>query len=328
MESLVWRPILACLVTLSGCGGGGISGDTVTASTTITGQGTPIANLQGSAEGLNAALHRDCLKDVISCLTPSTMAGTFGSLALRVSAGGNQYARLVVVEPDADGSHTFDFQVPTAIPGTFECCDGKTWGVNDGSFKDLQWTLASVDATLVDPLDLVGTFTLRLVYQDDAALGYKRGDVLLRDSDGAFRWCQANATSAADCSLTRPTDPVLQDADIVDFVPDPGDGGSQSTLPYITAEVFPDATGNGIIDVGVDAAGFADVAWNFAVDFDTTGAFAVMQSSPGDSPHMANVADLMGRVFLRGLSATPAATKDGAGGSKVGVGIASVLTTE
>ncbi len=320
--------VLFVAAGLSACGGSSGPKTSVNGSTTIRGsisaaQSAPFPSGGGqpftTSIGLNQARGNACQLNVATCFTPTAFSGKFDSLKLRLGISG-VYLGLDVI-PSASAPQTFDFSNPTALDKGFPCCDGKSWDTHGALFKDLIWTLASVDATFDKPGGLSGTVALRLVYAADDALGYTKGDVLIKDGMD-YKWCPVGSTTLAQCSTTRPSNPITQDMDVVHYTP----MSNEPALPYLDAEVFPDSTGHGVVDFSESANEFVTKQWAFTVDFDATGAFAVAQKTPGVDVTFNTPQEMMAQLFLRGLSAYPAALKAKDGGSSVGAGISAVLT--
>ena len=292
---------------------GSVTTQTTITSSTLTSSALTILNARDSSnhassalssQGLNQIAHK-CPSGAVTCFTPTSFTGKFSTLNLRVTPGNNNYIRLPVIEPEQNdvATRTFDLSLSEAINANFKCCEGKSWKTNEGSYTDLLWTVGIIDVTFSGTtLGFSGTYSLRFVFANDAALGYVRGDILIKDGTD-YKWCPKNTTVLSACSTTRPDAPITQDEAVVNYAPKAGD----PKLPYLNAELYPDATGKGKFAVSSDD--LIDSSLTLTVDFDLEKILAV----DGVEKTFGNIFEAMPEIFVRGFSAAPAKASGGGG---------------
>ncbi|MDO8518708.1 MAG: hypothetical protein Q7T11_00920 [Deltaproteobacteria bacterium] len=291
-------------------------GDSETASAVTTLEGSLISDtilelvhrnsggLLAASTGLNEAM-TPCPSGSDTCFTPSAFGGLYDSFSVRVSNDG-AYTNLTIIPSTTAGvaDKSFDFGSPSAVSGSYECCDGESWGNNDGvQLKDMIWTLGAIDFTFDgESLGFTGTHTLKLVYADNEALGYERGDVLLKVGDD-YTWCPTTALTTADCSTTRMDSAITQEAAFVDYEAAAGD----PQLPYFDAELYADASGS--IQSPPASEDLIASTFAFTVDFDMEDSMAV----PEPDAVYADIFEAMPEIYARGLNVAPTGTLQSVG---------------
>lgn len=256
-----------------------------------------------SSSGLNQA-KTPCPSGANTCFTPSAFGGKFESFSVRVSQDGS-YISLNIIPSTTAGTadKTFDFGAPAAISGSYSCCGGESWSANEVQLKDMIWTLGSIDFTFDGTsLGFTGTHTLKLVYADNTALGYIKGDILLKVGDD-YKWCPTTATTTNDCSTTRMASPITQDAAFVNYTAAAGD----PSLPYFDAELYANAAGT--VQTAPASEELKTKTFEFTVNFDMTDSFAVPEANAAYS----NIFQAMPKIYARGLNVAPTGTLQSVG---------------
>lgn len=241
------------------------------------------------------------------CFAPSKLTGKYFGAGLLIQAQGN--GMLAYLHADnwaaiSGASETFDFDAsaPLSSSGALKCCGGEgDLAADNVYFSDTAYVFAYLDATFqlpystadkqnVSPL-MKGDHTIRFVMVDDIIAGYKRGDLLYKDTDSVFKWVD----STGSLSATRPTSPLTMHKKIVDLEPRFADG--KEAVPVFYTGV--NAAADGGLNVTSEAElKETDITYTFS--FDTSG-FMVLMRGADQMLTVQSIKDIFTYIHLAGL---------------------------
>lgn len=309
-----FRFALFCAVCLGGCDGMNEKGGEkksyafgAEATVSIGGSGLNVVGTT-STRLLQSTL---CTEDQpnLTCVAPSALTGIYYGLGLLIQAGGSGLQGYLLNDTWSDidastPSFAFDAASPSPTTGTLSCCGGQG-DLTGGNvyFSNVSFVFGYLDATFKVPYSTAqqstvsatmnAAHTVRFVLTDEALAGYKRGDLLYKDTDGTFKWCDSSGT----LTQTRPSSPITMNSKVVNWT-NPFEGGAED-IPVIYTAVN-DQDG-GKVTTSEDA--LKDPGKTYQFDFDTTYFVAIMKGR-GDLSTLQTVKDLLGAMHLQGLPHT------------------------
>lgn len=200
------------------------------------------SSLQRLAKSNPNTFSTQTCKSGYTCKDATNMSGEATVVTIMISGNGSNqgdggpdgYALSVIAPNDdarqrpdlPDGSSAsvaFDLSSPTPVSGKLMCCGGPEGYVPDdraittsvmGMYKYLDITFN--ETTL-------GSRTVRVVFTEVSSMGYKRGDLLVKNGAN-FEWCDSGG-----CSTTRPSSPY-QESSIANYS-FPSEG-NKNIVPY------------------------------------------------------------------------------------------------
>ncbi len=242
----------------------------------------------------------------ISCAGVSDMSGKLLTVGLLIQAGGSGMQSYLLTDnfSDVTGDSTaydFDFRNPVTTKGALGCCGG-TGDLNSGNtyFSDANFLFGYIDASFKIPYvstssvnaNMLATHTVRFVLADKTSTGYKRGDLLIQDTDETFKWMTADGTLSA----TRPASPITMDSKVVDYT-NPFEKGN-TEIPVIGAQIQSPEGGDN--KVTTDEAALKETGNTYSFDFDAS-SLIVFMLAPSELTIIQTKAEMLKRIHLQGL---------------------------
>ncbi|MFH1728504.1 MAG: hypothetical protein ABIA04_08800 [Pseudomonadota bacterium] len=260
-----------------------------------------VTNAIPGAKGVKASAGT-CPSDK-ECLTPINVEGKIYYAGIMVGDESGYSLGLLGPIEGTEGLTTYavsttfyDFDFSDQLKSDSDgitCCGGSAYPADDDAYVSrIEITFGYLDATFeISTGDISGAHTVRFVYGDVDALGYKKGDVLYKDSAGSFNWCDSSVCTHS----TRPSSPV-QNADILAYSGTPDGMGSQ-VIPSFSASVT--NTNLQMTQTEVLAN-----SWDFTIDFNMTNGLSFDQ----DPSNYLTVIEMLNGI---NLVAEPGSTDEG-----------------
>lgn len=242
----------------------------------------------------------------ISCADVSDVSGKLLTVGLLIQAGGQGMQSYLLTDnfSDVTGDSTaydFDFRNPVTTSGALGCCGGTGDLTNENSyFSDANFLFGHMDVSFKIPYvntnqvntEMLATHTVRFVLADKTSTGYKRGDLLLQDSDDAFKWMSADGTLSA----TRPASPITMDAQVVNYT-NPFEKGN-TEIPVVSAQIQSPEGGDNKVTTSEDK--LKDTGNTYSFDFDAS-TLVVFMLAPSELTIIQSKAEMLKRIHLQGL---------------------------
>ncbi len=249
----------------------------------------------------NAALPPElrCM-EMTTCFTPIAFSGKILAAGLGISSkgqletylfGGDQYSGLA---PDLGSTeYDFDLKNPTANAGTLSCCNGSSSFEEEGYFQTAKFLISYADFGIAfkapNNTKLNGEHTYRFVLANNKALGYVRGDILLKDpSDSVFKWIRSDGTLSA----SRADGVAVQDSAVVNWTNPFGKGNME--IPILESAFLEESK------VVVSRKDLEENQVSFQFDLDATN-MVILNQDPGMLDIFNTQFELASKLHLRGL---------------------------
>lgn len=209
-----------------------------------------------------------------TCVTPTNVTGKLYYAGIMVgNESGYSLGFIGPLDPSGTAGITdstteledFDLAEEATISGSgMTCCGGSPYPADtDAYVTRIEILFGYVDTVFtVSSGTLSGAHTIRVVYSDITDLGYTKGDMLYKDTDDAFKWCDSTGCS----HTTRPTSPY-QNSEVVDYAGSE-DGMGNQIIPSFAAHV-PEADRYLLTQTELLAN-----SWVFTIDFTMTNGIA------------------------------------------------------
>jgi hypothetical protein len=242
----------------------------------------------------------------ISCAGVSDMSGKLLTVGLLIQAGGQGMQSYLLTDnfSDVTGDSTaydFDFRNPVTTSGALGCCGGTgDLSSENAYFSDANFLFGYIDASFKIPYvntnqvnsEMLATHTVRFVLADKTSTGYKRGDLLLQDSDDTFKWMTSDGTLSA----TRPASPITMDTQVVNYT-NPFDKGN-TEIPVIASQILSPEGGDNKVTTSEDE--LKETGNTYRFDFDAS-SLIVFMLAPSELTLIQTKADMLKRIHLQGL---------------------------
>lgn len=284
---------------------------TAAASTSIKASGFNLADEIDGTDLLDAggAANLCATGQTITCVAPTGLTGKYFSVGLLIQANGQGMQSYLLGDSwnDIKGTSTtydFDASAPTVSSGNLACCGGSGDLTGDNVyFSNAAYLFAYLDASFKVPYsalqktrvtpEMLAAHTVRFVFADDVVSGYKRGDLLYKDTDSTFKWVD----DSGNLSATRPSSPITLDTKVVSYT-SPFEGLT-SPIPVIYTDINDGV--NGKVTTSEDALKATGKTYTF--DFNTSSLIVFMLKSD-ELEIMGTKKDLLQRIHLSGLPHT------------------------
>jgi hypothetical protein len=181
------------------------------------------------------------------------------------------------------------------------CCGGTGDLTSENSyFSDANFLFGYIDASFKIPYvntnqvnsEMLATHTVRFVLADKTSTGYKRGDLLLQDTDDTFKWMTADGTLSA----TRPASPITMDTQVVNYT-NPFEKGN-TEIPVIGSQILSPEGGDNKVTTSEGELKEAGNTYRF--DFDAS-SLIVFMLAPTELTIIQTKAEMLKRIHLQGL---------------------------
>lgn len=201
-------------------------------------------------------------------------------------------------------STTYEFSGsnPVTSSGNLICCGGSGDLTGDNVyFSNAAYLFGYLDVKFTVPYnttqkgrvssEMQQAHTVRFVFADNILSGYKRGDLLYKDSDVTFKWVDS---STGDLSTTRPSSPVTMDTMVVNYTSPFSE--ITSGIPVIYTDVLDNSSGK--ITTSEDALKSTGKTYSFDFNADY---FLVFMLKSDELEIMSSKKEMLQRIHLSGL---------------------------